>query len=751
MSSSKLNPRLTTLLLSLLIFGYPLVTTLFLPNGGERSAAVSRVVTVPFRAIVLGLSLTLIAMNWKRRIRLNLPLRLYFLFWFLLSLRIIYDLFIRTDIIIDPSIIQNMILYSYFVCLLPTIAIVRSLKNVNYDWAFKWMLRGMFLMIPFLAVKSPYLFSTADVGRVWGNIALNPISFGVCGATMAIFGLYVMERTGWGWRRWFGAVLMAIGVLILLRSGSRGPLVAFISSIIFYAIARLNNSVWVILSSFGLAVFIILNDIIFEMIGRISPVMAQRLTLSGNVSQYEEFTNARSALFSQAIDKFVNHPLFGDAYALVFPNGTIAYSHNSVLDAFMALGLFGGCLFVMILLFAIRNSFILIRHRHRFWWIGLLCICYLVIITMKLLLITNFASHYRSAIYQLIDQEFEADFVFGDKVGDIKPMNYQMLTHQVSIVHNVSMGRGYYQQGVLKYLVKDYDTYLMAGEFRCISTWLMLLCLRLMPRKRSYLWTHGWLGKERGLKRMLTFLFFWLADGVFVYNCRSRNLMVEGGVPSRKVVTLYNSLDYDLQLSLRKSLSNSEIYRHHFGNDGKVIIFVGRLTSIKRLDLVLEAMSLSRCRGENYNFVLVGDGEARKSLEALTIDWGLKEQVWFYGACYDEKTIAEMIYNADVCVSPGNIGLTAMHVLMYGCPAITNDDFNHQMPEFEAIKPGETGEFFESDNPKALADVIVRWFRTNKNRRELIRNNCYEEIDKYWNPHYQIDALVDCLTRKMKK
>lgn len=378
MLSSKLNSNLATLLLSLIIIGYPLVTTMFLPNGEERSTAVSRVVTVPYRAFVFGLSLTLIAMNWKRRIRLNLPLRLYFLFWFFLSLRIIYDLFIRTDIIIDPSIVQNMFLYSYLACLLPTIAIVRSIKHINYDRAFKWILGGMFLMIPFLAINSPHLFTTLNAGRVWGNIALNPISLGMSGAAMALFGLYIIERIGWGWRRWLGALLMAVGVFIILRTGSRGPLVALISSILFYAIARLDNPVWVILSSFGLAVFVILGDMIFEMIGHISPVMVQRMTLSGNVSQYEEITNARSTLFSQAIDKFVNHPLFGDAYALVYPDGSIIYSHNIVLDAFMALGLFGGCLFVMILMFAIYNSFILIRHNHRFWWIGLLCVCYLV-------------------------------------------------------------------------------------------------------------------------------------------------------------------------------------------------------------------------------------------------------------------------------------------------------------------------------------------------------------------------------------
>lgn len=56
-------------------------------------------------------------------------------------------------------------------------------------------------------------------------------------------------------------------------------------------------------------------------------------------------------------------------------------------------------------------------------------------------------------------------------------------------------------------------------------------------------------------------------------------------------------------------------------------------------------------------------------------------------------TNAEFIYNADLCVSPGNVGLTAMHSLVFGCPVITHNCFEWQMPEFEAIQPGITGDF----------------------------------------------------------
>lgn len=384
MSASRLNTILSTFLLFLIVIGYPLVTTAFLPNyitydGTEADLTVSRAVTVPYRAAVLGLSLTVIALNWKQHIRLPLPLRLYFLFWFLLSLRIVYDLLIRTDIIIDPSVVQNQFLYSYLTCLLPAIAIFRGADAIDFDLAFKLILGGVVLLIPLLAINTPTLFSSVDAGvRLTGNIALNPISLGMSGVVMAVFGLYMIVHLGWGWQKGLGAVLMAVSLVIILKSGSRGPLVVFVSGILFYALARLDNPIWTFLIAFVMAAFLFIGDVIFELIGRISPIMASRMTLSGNVSQFEELTTARNELFSKAFEKFVDHPLFGDTYALIFPDGSITYSHNIVLDAFMALGFFGGCLFVIMFLYALWNSFLLIRSCHRYWWIGLLCFCYLI-------------------------------------------------------------------------------------------------------------------------------------------------------------------------------------------------------------------------------------------------------------------------------------------------------------------------------------------------------------------------------------
>ena len=365
---------------------------------------------------------------------------------------------------------------------------------------------------------------------------------------------------------------------------------------------------------------------------------------------------------------------------------------------------------------------------------------------MKLLQHDNIGSHYRAPIYQLMDRELGCDFCFGDGWDDIKKMDYSTLKGKVMEIHNVRKPHIYWQNGLVKLLRADYDTYIICAETRNISSWCFLLMRKLFyPKKRVYAWIHGMLGKEGAAKRLMYRFQQWLMTGSFIYNERSVRIMIEHGVPARKLHTIYNSLDYDAQFEVRRKLSPSGLYQEHFGNENKNIVFIGRLTKVKRFDLLLDAVAILKKRGEMVNVTFIGDGEERQRMQQRASELGILEQIWFYGACYDERKNAEMIYNADICVSPGNIGLTSIHALMFGCPAITNDDFNHQMPEFEAIKEGVSGAFFKSEDSESLADSISNWFSVHSDDREEVRAACFKEIDTKWNPHNQIRILKEVL------
>ena len=362
---------------------------------------------------------------------------------------------------------------------------------------------------------------------------------------------------------------------------------------------------------------------------------------------------------------------------------------------------------------------------------------------MRLCLIYNFAQHYRSRIFQRIDEEFECDYIFGDTYGDIKLMDYSLLYGNVKETHTTQLGGGwYYQRGVLASLFKSYDKYILLGETRAVSTWMFLVMSRFFPKKKVYLWSHGWYGKETRVERIIKKLFFKLPNGgIFLYGNYARKLMINEGLNPNKLFVIHNSLAYDKQLEIRKQLKTTTVFKEFFKNDLPTLIFIGRLTRVKKLHQLLEVLVQLNGRGKKFNLVFVGDGIEKDKLISLVHDKKLTKQVWFYGACYDEEENAELIYNADLCVAPGNVGLTAMHSMVFGTPVITHNNFSYQMPEFESITSGLTGDFFTMDDVTSMADCIEKWFNCKTACREEVRQACYNEIDTQWNPEFQIDVF----------
>lgn len=363
---------------------------------------------------------------------------------------------------------------------------------------------------------------------------------------------------------------------------------------------------------------------------------------------------------------------------------------------------------------------------------------------MKLCLIYNFAQHYRTNIFTLMDKELGCDFVFGDSMSDVKKMDYTLLQGIVTETHTKYLFRGWYwQPGVVGQLFKEYSHYILLGETRALSTWAFCILARLLkPKKKVYFWTHGWYGKETKLESFIKKMEFKLPNGgIFTYGDYARELMIKEGFNAEKLYPIHNSLAYEQQLAVRKDLKKTTVYTNHFGNENPNLFFVGRLTPVKKLDQVLRAMALCKKKGNDYNMTFIGGGEKTEELKQLAEDLGLQDSVWFYGACYDEKELSSLIYNADLCVAPGNIGLTAMHSMVFGTPCITHNDFPYQMPEFEAIHPYKTGCFFKRNDVNDLAERIDEWFRNNRDSREQVRKACMDEIDKAWNPYYQIEIL----------
>lgn len=364
-------------------------------------------------------------------------------------------------------------------------------------------------------------------------------------------------------------------------------------------------------------------------------------------------------------------------------------------------------------------------------------------------MIFPYAAKYREPIYKLMDKSLDCRFYFcGNTDTSLVQMDYSSLSKCDFSMEEVKLFGGIkHFKGLLGIRFMEGDAVILPGNIRYVTLWLLLI-LRSKRKYRICFWTHGWYGKEGAIQRIIKRVFYKLSDGIFLYGQYAKDLMIKEGFDENMLFVIHNSLNYEEQLKLRNSIKPSDIYKDHFDNDNPVLIFLGRLTPVKQLDMVVRAVANLKEQGENYNLVFVGDGTERGTLEQLSKVLDVEKQVWFYGACYDEKQNAELVFNADLCVAPGNIGLTAMHVLMFGCPALTHDCFKWQMPEFESIHPGETGDFFEYKNQKSLEEKISGWFKANKNKRDIIREYCYNEIDTQWTPAFQVKVIQDYINKQ---
>ena len=365
---------------------------------------------------------------------------------------------------------------------------------------------------------------------------------------------------------------------------------------------------------------------------------------------------------------------------------------------------------------------------------------------MKICCVFNYNPSYRLPIYSAMDKEFDCDFYFGDTVFQpLKSFDPTELKGFKGFMKTKRIKSYFWHSGISKIFSKKYTHYIVTGSVSLLVTWLILFYAKLTGKK-VYLWAHGIKNETITLKENIIFkLFFKRATGILMYNSYFCKNMTKIGCKKERLHVIHNSLDTELQTSIYSGLSQSDIYKKYFKNDNPTILYIGRIQRVKKTEQILEAMHILKQRGIELNLVVIGSNVDDDVFEKKMYEYELEKNVWMYGPCFDEEKNAELIYNAKVCVSPGNVGLTCMHVLSYGTPVITNNNFSKQMPEFEAIIEGKTGSFFQEDDVDDLAKHIQNWVLLPDEERQECRSIARKSIIEDWSVDYQINLLKNIL------
>ncbi|WP_405381789.1 glycosyltransferase family 4 protein [Maribacter sp. LLG6340-A2] len=376
--------------------------------------------------------------------------------------------------------------------------------------------------------------------------------------------------------------------------------------------------------------------------------------------------------------------------------------------------------------------------------------------------INNIAPHYMEPmIFQLLkSEEFNLYFSCGEnqnlgiKTVDFNTKKYESFKNKIDVeIRNVWVKSKYlvWQKGVIYKCLskKKPDLIILLGEFLIISNWISAILCRLRGIPVAFR-GHGLYGNEGSIKRIIRVLFYKLANAQLVYERRSKGLLVKNGINPNSIHVLFNSLTYDYHKSQReklKNLSKEEVFPFFTSTKIPTLVFTGRLTKIKRLDTLLT--TVQRLQEEiELNLLIIGDGTQRKNLESIAKSI-LKDGTYhFYGSCYDEHIMGRLLSKSDLCVSPGNVGLTAIHSLSYGTPVCTHMNYANQMPEAEAIEDGINGCLFEENNLDDLYYKINSWLTKHPIKTDEIVINCYKIIDEYYNPYFQEKVFLNLAQKK---
>ncbi|WP_435988420.1 glycosyltransferase family 4 protein [Sulfitobacter sp. SH24] len=347
--------------------------------------------------------------------------------------------------------------------------------------------------------------------------------------------------------------------------------------------------------------------------------------------------------------------------------------------------------------------------------------------------------HYRTAVFNELACSDGMSFeFFYDPAGitsTIKNGEFLSGHHALPVVQWRSFS---WQRGAVKLVCSDQaDAYIFLGNPYILSSWFAAFAARLRGRPVLF-WTHGWLRHEAGIKGLLRRVYYKLCTDLLVYGQRARRIGIEAGFPGTRIHVIYNSLDYEAQREIREKMLAERMLREGVDENKPYFLTVSRLVPEVRLDLAIEALSKLP---DEATLVIIGTGEERDALESLAKSLGV--DVHFLGAIYDEKRLAALFVDAIAVVSPGKVGLLAMHALAYGTPVITHDDFDYQMPEVEAIVPGKTGAFFKKGNSSDLAGVMAGFLKQTEcdHCHESRRTIAIDTIEADYTPRIQAKRI----------
>lgn len=367
---------------TLLDEGYIIISLLFLVDfvtflNIGLSVALLKVIIY---AIVVFLVLT----NYKKCknsvLKEDLFWRLSTIYMIMLFIRLSLDFFITGRgffIYKEPM----TILFFFVMTMILPLWLLRN-KQIEINFIGFCAINGFVLFVCLLSSLRQVIQGSLVAATTGGQYSggLDIISYGHYGLSLVFISIYILFFTNHKYLKIVAVAFLFIGFSGIILSGSRSPIVALLVCGVTLYIAKTHNWKWIVAGTVFL--LLIANSLESEIL------KFNDFLINNGISSFnrivESFfgsnniiynSSGRDDIFSDGLQLFFDNFLFGYGYLL--QDGS--YVHNLFIEQFMALGIFGGLVFVLMNIIALKKSFLLINLDSKYSLLVVLFLQYLIL------------------------------------------------------------------------------------------------------------------------------------------------------------------------------------------------------------------------------------------------------------------------------------------------------------------------------------------------------------------------------------
>lgn len=261
---------------------------------------------------------------------------------------------------------------------------------------------------------------------------------------------------------------------------------------------------------------------------------------------------------------------------------------------------------------------------------------------------------------------------------------------------------------------------------------------KIEARKPLFLWY-----LTAKIKALLRVYIMKKADLILITTRWFEEGLVEKGIPKSKLMSFPNGVDIE---SFINKEGKDIRERYHLGNS-KVIIYLGVMGKMRKLDVIIRALAKVIGGRENVKLLMVGDGTGREDLENLAADLEIKDDVIFTGQVHQSE-VPNFIAAADIGVSPVpplsfyrvSSPIKTLEYMAMAKPVVANEEIFEHREVIEQSGGGILVPFTTEAFARAMIELLDNVAKAEemgqRGKEWVVKNRSYEMLARRLEERY---------------